>query len=63
MDKAMVRSRGAVAPGKTQVNWRIWSEVIAKLEAEVKSKGFTSVPSLVNTILFQYYFKARSKSK
>ena len=45
------KTRGDVAPGKTQVNWRITTPNFNKLQVVAPELGFFSVPALVNFIL------------
>ena len=55
----MAKARGAVAPGKVQVNWRIREDVIKELAEEAQALGFASIPALINHILVTRY--ARKK--
>ena len=51
----MEKTRGVVAPGKRQVNWRIDERRLRKLEEEAERRGFSTVPALVNNILAERY--------
>ena len=55
------KSRGAVAPGKRQTNWRIREDTILHLEEEAQRRGFATLPALVNTIFAERYAGERSK--
>jgi len=48
--------RGAVAPGKRQVNWRLRVDLLEKLEAERRQKGFKSKPLFLEHILINRYY-------
>ncbi len=50
------KSRGAVAPGKRQVNWRIRVDLLEKAQAEATAKGFRSVPAFMEYILQARYY-------
>ncbi len=50
------KSRGAVAPGKRQVNWRLRVDLLEKAQAEATAKGFRSVPAFVEYILQARYY-------
>ena len=50
------KSRGAVAPGKRQVNWRLRVDLLEKADAEAKSKGFKYVPGFIEYILQARYY-------
>jgi len=50
------KSRGAIVPSKIQVNWRMRKDVIQALSDEAKATGFSTIPALVNHILFMRYF-------
>ena len=47
--------RGAVAPGKIQTAWRIYSNLVEKCKEEGKHLGLGSVPNVVNFILSKYF--------
>ena len=49
------RSRGVVAPGKRQTNWRIENRWYVKLEEEAERRGFATVPALANFIFAERY--------
>ena len=49
------RSRGEVASGKRQTNWRIENRWYLKLEAEAERRGFATVPALANFIFAERY--------
>jgi len=46
-----VKERGAVAPGKTPVNWRIDTEALEKARVAAQERGYSSVPQLVSFLL------------
>jgi len=48
--------RGAIAPGKTQVNWRIKSDVLDALRTDMHRLGLESVVAVVNHLLTKHYF-------
>ena len=56
------KSRGAVAPGKRQVNWRLRVNLLEKVAAEAKEKGFTDqhgrpkTPSFIEYVLQNRYY-------
>jgi hypothetical protein len=56
MESGATKKRGAVAPGKEQVNWRFRSDLLIKLEAERRDKGFKSKPAFLEHILVNRYY-------
>ena len=48
------KSRGAVAPGKKQTNWRIDNQCLQVLEQDRVELGFDSIPALVNYLFKRY---------
>ncbi len=50
------KSRGAVAPGMRQVNWRIRVDLLEKAGAERVDKHFKSTPAFINYILQNRYY-------
>jgi len=50
------KSRGAVAPGKRQVNWRLRVDLLEKAQAEATAKSFRSVPAFMEYILQARYY-------
>ena len=56
MVQGIKKSRGAVAPGKRQVNWRLRVDLLEKLEAEGTTKGFKSNPAFIEYILQCRYY-------
>ena len=56
MENGATKKRGAVAPGKEQVNWRVRVDLLEKLEAERKAKGFKSKPAFLEHILTVRYY-------
>ena len=48
------KTRGDVAPGKKQVNWRIDIESLKKLEEESKELGYGSITAFVNYLFKRY---------
>jgi len=48
-------TRGAVAEGKVQVNWRLLVEVYQNCIDEAKALGFTSVPAFINNLMTRYF--------
>lgn len=57
------KSRGKVAPGKRQVNWRIRVDLLEKARAEATGKGFRSVPIFVEYILQARYYPEPAKER
>lgn len=49
------KSRGDVAPGKTQVNWRILTNLLKLALEEARLLGFSSIPAFVNNLLTRYF--------
>ncbi len=56
MAEAKVETRGAVDPGKKQVNWRVYVRIVNALQADADKRGFPSVPALLNHMLTLHYF-------
>lgn len=52
--KAKMKNKGALAPGKVQVNWRILLAVYNGLQEEATKSGFGSVPAFLNNLLTRY---------
>lgn len=50
------KTRGAVAPGKRQVNWRLRVDLLEKLEAERRDKRFKSMPAFLEYLLSARYY-------
>lgn len=44
-------TRGAVAPGKTPVNWRIDTQALEEARIIARERGYASVPQLVSYLL------------
>ena len=58
------KNRGAIAPGKRQVNWRLRVDLLEKAQAEAQTKSFRSVPAFVEYILqARYYHEPAVKDK
>uniref|UniRef100_A0A6M3KFB3 Uncharacterized protein n=1 Tax=viral metagenome TaxID=1070528 RepID=A0A6M3KFB3_9ZZZZ len=53
----VTKSRGDIKHGKSQVNWRLSTELIEKCKAEAKRLGLSSIPMAVSYILTQYFNK------
>lgn len=56
MTETEIQTRGNVAPGKVQVNWRIDERSFNKAKVVAPEQGFSSVPALVNFILNKALF-------
>jgi hypothetical protein len=55
-------NRGAVAPGKRQVNWRIRADLLEKLQAEAAKRGLawpgnSGAPAMIEAILSDRYYQ------
>lgn len=44
----MTITRGAIAPGKRQTNWRIRLDIIEWLDLEARRQGLLSIPAAAN---------------
>lgn len=52
------KSRGKVAPGKRQVNWRIRTDLLEKAEAEAKARK-VKVPVIIQEIIANHYYPGK----
>ena len=48
--------KGNLAPGKVNKNWRVYGDLVDKLEEEAKLRALGSSAAMINFILNQRYF-------
>lgn len=56
MKSGATKTRGAIAPGKKQVNWRLREDLLDKLESERLEKRFKSIPAFLEFLLSNRYY-------
>lgn len=54
-------NRGAVKPGKVQVNWRIDARALDHARVAAPELGFFSVPQMINFILIKVLTNTKIK--
>lgn len=63
MAETAKRTRGAVAPGKRQVNWRIREDLLEKLQAEAQEKQLKTQPKMLEFILQNRYYPEPARGR